>query len=117
MVLSKELVAADGLRIYNEQQEIRITSQPSDIGNTNDIKVELQKINIGDFAPYVVTSNRLEGMLSGSVDIIDPFGKLQVDVKADADQFRLDDDSIGKVQLTANYNQRTGAVNFTAYFR
>jgi hypothetical protein len=32
-------------------------------------------------------------MLSGTVDIID-FGKLQVDVKADADQFRLDDDSI-----------------------
>ncbi len=112
LVLSKELVAADGLRIYNEQQEIRITSQPSDIGNTNDIKVELQKINIGDFAPYVVTSNRLEGMLTGTVDIIDPFGKLQVDVKADADDFRLDDDSIGKIQLTANYNQRTGAVNF-----
>lgn len=112
LVLSKELVSADGVKIYNGQQEIRITTVPSDIGNTNDIKVELQKINIGDFTPYVVKSNRLEGLLTGTVDIIDPFGKLQVDVNADAEQFRLDDDSIGRVKLAANYNQRTGAVNF-----
>jgi hypothetical protein len=112
LILSKELVSADGVRIYNGQQEIRITTVPSDIGNTNDIKVELQKINIGDFTPYVVTSNRFEGLLTGTVDIIDPFGRLQVDMQGQAEQFRLDDDSIGKVTLGANYNKRTGAVNF-----
>ena len=59
LVLSKELVSADGVKIYNGQQEILVTTHPSDIGNTNDIKVELKKVNIGDFAPYVVTDNRL----------------------------------------------------------
>ncbi|MBC7850076.1 MAG: translocation/assembly module TamB domain-containing protein [Chitinophagaceae bacterium] len=113
LVLSKDLVSAEGVKIYNGQQEIRITTVPSDIGNTNDIKVDLTKINIGDFAPYVVRSNRLEGLLTATVDIIDPFGKLLIDVKGDAEQFRLDDDSIGRVQLGANYNQRTGVVNFT----
>ena len=53
-------------------------------------------------------------MLTGTVDILDPFGKLQVDLKAEADLFRLDDDSIGKLQMTANYSQRTGKVNFNA---
>lgn len=113
LVLSQDLVAAEGVRIYNGQQEIKITTVPSDIGNTNDIKVELQKINIGDFAPYIVTSNRLEGLLTGTVDVVDPFGKLQVDVEALAEQFRLDDDSIGRLKVAANYNQRTGAVNFS----
>lgn len=114
LVLSRDLVSAEGVKIFNGQQEIRITSVPSDISNTNDIKVELQKVNIGDFSPYFVKSNRLEGLLTGTVDIIDPFGKLQVDIGADAEEFRLDDDSIGRVKLAGNYNARTGKVNFTS---
>ncbi|SEP36977.1 translocation/assembly module TamB domain-containing protein [Niastella yeongjuensis] len=112
LVLSKELVSADGVKIYNGQQEILVTTHPSDEGSTNDIKVELTKVNIGDFAPYVVPDNRLEGLLTANVDIIDPFGKLLVDMHGDAEQFRLDNDSIGKLKLSASYSQRTGKVNF-----
>lgn len=113
LILSKDLVSAEGLKIYNGQQEIRITSMPSEIGNTNDIRIELQKLNIGDFAPYVVSTNRLEGLLTANIDIIDPFGKMQVDLQGDAEQFRLDDDSVGKISLNANYNKRNGKVNFS----
>lgn len=112
LVLSKELISADGLKIYNGQQEILVTTHPSDIGYTNDIKVALKKVNIGDFAPYVVTQNRLEGLLTASASIIDPYGKLQVDLSGEAEMFRLDNDSIGKLQLNANYNQQTGKINF-----
>ncbi|WP_205510768.1 translocation/assembly module TamB domain-containing protein [Longitalea arenae] len=112
LVLSKELVSAEGVKIYNGQQEILVTTHPSDIGNTNDIKVELKKVNIGDFAPYVTTDNRLEGLLTATADIIDPFGKLQVDLAGEAEMFRLDNDSIGKLQLNANYSQVTNRVNF-----
>jgi hypothetical protein len=115
LVLSESLISADGVKIYNGDQEVKITTIPSDIGNTNDIKVELTKINIGDFTPFVVKSNRLEGLLTGSIDVIDPFGKLQVDMKADAEQFLLDDDSIGKVQLEANFIKKNNEVNFKAY--
>ncbi|OQP62354.1 hypothetical protein A3860_28765 [Niastella vici] len=112
LVLSKELISADGVKIYNGQQEILVTTHPSDEGTTNDIKVELTKVNIGDFAPYVVSDNRLEGLLTANVDIIDPFGKMIVDMKGEAEQFRLDNDSIGRLQLNAGYSKRTGKVNF-----
>ncbi|AEV96799.1 hypothetical protein A4D02_29600 [Niastella koreensis] len=112
LVLSKELVSADGVKIYNGQQEILVTTQPSDTGNTNDIKIALTKVNIGDFAPYVVPDNRLEGLLTADVDVIDPFGKLSVDMQGEAEQFRLDNDSIGKLKLTASYSKRSGKVNF-----
>lgn len=114
LVLSKQLVSADGVKLYNGQQEIFITTHPSDIGNTNDIKVELKKINIGDFSPFFVKKNRLEGMLTATVDIMDPFGKMQVDLTGQADQFRFDDDSVGRLDLVANYAQRTNRVNFAA---
>lgn len=114
LVLSEELVTADGVKIYSGDQQILVTTQPSDIGNTNDIKVDLKKINIGDFAPYVTKAVRLEGLLNASVDIMNPFGKIQVDMYGEADQFRLENDSLGKIQLNANYNQYSGAVNFAA---
>lgn len=117
LVFSEELVSADGVKIYSGDQEILVTTHPSDIGNTNDIKVEIKKVNIGDFSPYVVKKNRIEGLLTATVDLIDPFGKLQVDMAGEADQFRLDDDSIGRLQLNGNYNLRTGIVNFGAISR
>lgn len=114
LVFSDDLISADGVRIYSGDQEILVTTHPSDIGNSNDVKVELKKINIGDFAPYVVKKNRLEGLLTANIDIMDPFRKMQVDMSGTAEQFRLDDDSIGNVNLTGNYSMRSGIVNFGA---
>lgn len=112
LVLSKQLISADGVKIYNGQQEILVTTHPSDFGNTNDIKVDLTKVNIGDFAPFFVPDYRLEGLLTAQVDIADPFGKMDVDLRGEADMFRLDNDSIGKLQLGAGYSKRQNKVTF-----
>ena len=114
LVLSEELVSADGIKIYNGQQEVLVTTVPSDIGNTNDIRVDLKKVNIGDFTPYVVKNMRLEGLLTGRISLLDPFGKYAVEVNAEADQFRFENDSIGKVRLDANFTQRSRQLNYRA---
>ncbi|NML22130.1 hypothetical protein HHL16_14700 [Pseudoflavitalea sp. G-6-1-2] len=114
LVFSEDLVSADGVRIYSGDQEILVTTHPSDIGNTNDVRVEMKRINIGDFTPYFVKKNRIEGLFTGTVDISDPFKKFQADMSGEAEQFRLDDDSIGRVALKGNYSSRTGTVNFGA---
>ncbi len=112
IILSKELVTTDGVRIYSDDQEIILTSAPSSIGKGNDLKVELKKINIGDFAPFFVKSNRLEGLLTGEIELIDPFSNLQVDAVARAEQFRLDNDSIGVIDLSSSFSSKSGKVNF-----
>jgi len=111
LVLSKKLVSTDRLRIYNDEQEILMTSEPSSIGNSNDLKMTLNKINIGDFSPFFTKDNRLEGLLSGNVHISDPLGNLHVEVVAEARQFRLDDDSLGSVQINSGYTKSTGKIN------
>lgn len=113
IILSKELVTTEGVRIYSGDQEILLSSAPSSIGKGNDLKVELKKINIGDFAPFFVKSNRLEGLLTGDIELIDPFSNLQVDANAKAEHFRLDNDSIGQLDLTGSYSGKSGKVNFT----
>lgn len=111
LVLSKELVSTNKLRIYNEEQEFLMASEPSSIGNSNDLKITLKKINIGDFTPFFAKDNRLEGLLSGNVHIADPLGNIHVEVNAEAQQFRLDDDSLGSVQINSSYTRNTGKIN------
>lgn len=114
LILSRELVTSDGVRIFSGDQEVLLTSAPSSIGKGNDLRIDLKKINIGDFTPFFVKSNRFEGLLTGSVEVIDPFGNLQVDATASAEQFRVDNDSIGAVSLSSSYNHKTGKVQLGA---
>ena len=114
LILSESLVSADGIKIYNGQQEILVTTVPSDIGNTNDIRVDLTKVNIGDFAPFFVKNMRLEGLLTGTISVLDPFRKFSIEVNGEADQFRFENDSIGKIRLDANFTQTTRQVNYHA---
>ncbi len=110
LTLTRDIVTTEGLRIYSGDQEVKLSSQLSETGRGTDLTVDLKKINIGDFAPFFVKSNRLEGLLTGNVLVSDPFGNMNVDVNATAEQFRLDDDSVGKVQITTAYSKASGRV-------
>lgn len=112
LILSKELVTSDGVRIYSGDQEVLLTSTPSSVGKGNDLKIDLKKINIGDFSPFFVKTNRLEGRLTGTVDVIDPFGNLHVEASATAEHFRLDNDSIGALDLNTTYSRKSGKLQF-----
>lgn len=114
LVLTEDLVTANRIRLYNGLQEISVTSVPSNSGKTNDLVINLEQVILGDFTPYLVPSNRLEGLLSGSVHIIDPLGNLRIDMKGEAQQFRLDNDSIGKISLRSKYYQELREIDFNA---
>ncbi|MEP6726250.1 MAG: hypothetical protein ABJC98_10560 [Bacteroidota bacterium] len=113
LTLTRDIVTTEGLKIYSGDQEVVVTSHLSETGRGTDLNVDLKKINIGDFAPFFVKSNRLEGLLTGSVVVSDPFGNMNVDVNVNAEQFRLDDDSIGKVKITTGYSKASGRVTVT----
>lgn len=115
LAFSNGAVSADALSIHSGDQQVQITTRPSDEGNWNDIHVDLKKINIGDFTPYLVKSERLEGLLTGSADMTDPFGKPEITFKGEAEQFRFDNDSIGRLQLGARYQKANGVLNATAH--
>jgi hypothetical protein len=114
ITLSKSIVTSDGVKIYSGHQEILISSQFSEVSNGTDLAITLKKINIGDFTPFFIKTNRLEGLLNGTIAIADPFGKMNVSLTADAEAFKLDNDSIGKLQLSANYAKANGKINIAA---
>jgi hypothetical protein len=112
LVLSKSQVSASEVKFIQGTQEINISTVPSEIGNTNDIVVKLKKVSIDDLLPLVLKKPRLEGLLSGTARITDPFGKPYIEYDTQVEAFVLDADSIGVVNAAGTYAATTGILNF-----
>jgi hypothetical protein len=97
--------------IRESSQEIRLNTQPSDIGNWNDLAITLTNLNLGDLSPLMIKTNRIEGMLSGNIHIEDPQRRFNVTSNLRTEQLRLDNDSIGQVQIALNYNNQSGLLS------
>ena len=113
--IDQNIITANDLRIYSDDQQILVTTQPSSAGNWNDVHFDLKKINIGDFVPFLVKSDRFEGLLTGSGYITNPLSKTSFfNFDGKASQFRLNNDSVGVLDLHSDYDKSTGLVNAAA---
>jgi len=115
LTFNHNIFSAEDFSVHNGEQQVLMTTHPSDAGNWNDIHIDLKKVNIGDFTPFVEKAERLEGLLTGNVDITDPFSQPSATFKGTADQFRFANDSIGKIDLAADYSASAGLVHAAAH--
>ncbi|HEY9364211.1 MAG TPA: hypothetical protein VIQ00_13175 [Chitinophagaceae bacterium] len=109
--LRKSSVASGELILTESNQEVKINTVPSSVGNWNDLQVKISQLNIGDISPFLLKKNRLEGLVSGTVLVEDPAGQMNIIANVTTDQLRLDDDSIGQVQANITYNNSTGTLS------
>jgi hypothetical protein len=114
IVVRKGFVSADNVRFTQGDQVIAVQTTYDTEFDKSNLLVKLQNINIADFAPFITKDPRLEGIASGDVVLRDFYGKFNIEANLKADQFRLDNDSIGVVLLTGNYNSTNGKVTFNA---
>lgn len=102
--------ASGSLVLRSGEQRIMMRTDPSPTGGKwNDLKVELTKINLGDFSPFFLPKNRLEGLLSGNVVVENPTGNMKI--RSDdihTEYLRLDEDSLGEATATLSYDNSTG---------
>ena len=112
LVLSKKQVSASEVKFIQGEQEINISTEPSEIGNANDIVIRLKKVSIDDLVPLVLKNPRLEGQITGIVRIADPFEKPFIEFDTQIEKFGLDGDSIGVVNAKATYAATSGIVRF-----
>lgn len=112
LTIRKSVVDASEIRIYNGEQQLLISSIPSELGNSHDIIVELKRVNLGDLLPYVLQEPRIQGITSGEITIEDPLNKFKVFINAQTDQTRFENDSIGITTLNGYYDKQQNKVSF-----
>ena len=107
----KNTVVHGQVVLKETSQEIRLTTQPSDIGDWNDLLVKLQNVNLGDLSPLLIKTNRIDGLLSGEIHVEDPQNKFNVTANIFTDQLRVDNDSIGRIVTSVFYNNNSGLIS------
>ncbi|MGN6249273.1 MAG: translocation/assembly module TamB domain-containing protein [Ginsengibacter sp.] len=102
--LQDSLLTANNIRFSQNGQEIYVSTQSSQTGSGNDVMVAVQNLEIGDFSPMFLKSPQLGGLLNGNIRINDPFGKMFVQFDTKTDEFRFENDSIGILLASGEYD-------------
>ena len=102
--MRKGYLISNGLQLVNDNQRIKLYTQPSDDGYWNDVYVDVDDFIIGDVLPFVVAEPRMEGLLSTRTVIQDPMGKPYITSTFATKNFFFNNDSIGTVSGTAQYD-------------
>ena len=112
LVVRKNFVSADNIRFTQGEQVIEAeTTFDEDFDQTN-LVLKLKNLVIADFAPFITKNPRLEGLASGDVTLKDFFGNFKVEANIQANEFRLDNDSVGIVNLSGLFNSKTGMITY-----
>lgn len=108
---SKHFLTVNNLRISRNLQSITISTNEFNPDESR-FMIALKDINLADVIPIGVTTTRIEGLANGNINVHDPFENLAVDADINASQLRIDNDSLGLVQLKGNYDSNQGLVGF-----
>lgn len=111
LFIGKNMIHSESIKLESGNESIKAYTKFSETGSTEDFVVELNNVHLEDVMPYVLKDPRLEGQVTGQVNVTNPYGKIRIDADLKAERFRFNNDSIGVVTITGNYNVETGEIN------
>ncbi|MBP6687323.1 MAG: translocation/assembly module TamB domain-containing protein, partial [Lacibacter sp.] len=111
LFIGKKMIHSESIKLESGNESIKGYTKFSETGTTEDFVVELNNVHLEDIMPYVLKDPRLEGQVTGQVNITNPYGKIKIDADLKAERFRFNNDSIGVVTISGNYNVETGEIN------
>ena len=112
LTIRENYIDASEVKFVQDNQEIVLSTEPDEVTGKTNLIARLKKVNINDFTPLFIRKPRLEGILTGRLRLRDPFGKQLIDFTGDIDEFRFEDKSVGKLDLTGDVDITTGVIRF-----
>lgn len=114
ITLRKSLIEARDVRFTSGDQEIVISTELDELTDHTNLVARIKKVNIADFMPFFLKQPRLEGILTGTITLKEPFGRQIVEFDAEAENFAVDDKLIGTTKVKGDLNPKTGIINLEA---
>jgi hypothetical protein len=117
ILISKDEVSAQNVKFSQGFQEIVVTTDADETGeknsqSKNNLLVTLKNVVLGDITDLFFKDPKLEGLTNGEIHLHNFFGKFNVQTNLNAEQFSMNNDSIGAINIHGNYNSETGYVSF-----
>ncbi len=114
ITLRKSYIEANDVKFTQDNQEIIISTELDELTDHTNLVAKLRSVNINDFTPLFFAKPRMEGIVTGTVKLKDPFGKQIVEADVVADNFTMDNNVYGKVNLKGEANTTSGLITVKA---
>ena len=113
ITIRNDIVFAQNIHFTQGFQDISLESTPGYGGKSGNLILRLKNVVLGDLTNLFFKDPRLEAVTSGSILLDDPLGDFKASADLKAEQFRMDDDSIGLVNIKADFDLKTGELPFS----
>lgn len=117
LTIRKNFIHATEIKFRHDNEEIAVLSELSDETDQAHLIAQLKNVTIEDVAPLVIRRPKIEGKLTGTATLFNPFGQTYLDFIGEAENFHLNNKRVGDVNLEANAGLITGNVHFKANAR
>lgn len=108
---SKHFLTVKNLRITRNDQSITIETNEYNPDESKFI-VTLKNLNLADVIPSQLITTRIEGITDGTINIADPTQNLDINTALRTRELRIDNDSIGILNVDGTYHHQTGTATF-----
>jgi len=100
VVISTSRFEANNFRLTNGEQSFSLITLPAEANSPQTMILTLNKVNLGELLPFVLSEPRIQGITSGDLTVEDPFGNLKVYLNAQTEKTQFENDSIGITSIT-----------------
>lgn len=112
VVIAKHSASAKNMKFTQGFQEISIESVNETTATSNTLAVRLKDVDLGDIIPLLIAKPLIEGIASGNIYLRDIYTQFHADADLHIAQFRLNNDSIGLVDVGGKYNSADGRIAY-----
>jgi hypothetical protein len=112
--MRSNVISASEISLTHDQERISISTSLDEINNHSNIKAELNDIMLEDFFPLLFTDPEIKGKLSGTANLNDPFGKMNIDFMGKVDSLMIEKKLVGNIFMNGISNAQTGLVEYRA---
>jgi hypothetical protein len=114
ITMRSNVVSASEISLAHDQERISFSTSLDEINNHSNIKAELNDIMLEDFFPLLFTDPEIKGKLSGTANLNDPFGKMNIDFMGKVDSLMIEKKLVGNIFMNGISNAQTGLVEYRA---
>ena len=112
LVIRSKFISAKNLKFVQGFQEITVSTETEEDNNASNLNIDLKNVVLGDIMSFITKDPKIEGITSGKIKLNNFFGNFYADATLRAEQFRIDEDSIGIADIKATYDSKSGDVAF-----
>ena len=110
LVSRKNFLSAKNIKFTQGYQEISVDTETEEDNNANHLIIDLKNVLLGDFVAYAFKDPKIQGIASGKIKLNNFFDNFSAEATLKAEQFQLDEDSIGIAKIKAAYDSKESCI-------